>query len=142
MKVKEPQTIKQYVFTLFESVFSLYDPTFHQAKYWRWWQIVMCGGSILSFYPLNPHGHKRISERRRRFKVGVLTQGRISWSLGTFRLSQKMGNLIQYLTKINFSGRKVRVYKNAFTLKERAVAQARVFLGQGLLTLSNSAIMQ
>jgi len=32
---------------------------FTQAKWWGWWQTVMCGGPILSCCSRNPHGHER-----------------------------------------------------------------------------------
>ena len=39
---------------------------FAQAKWWRWWKTVRCGGSILSYCPRNPHGKAGNEERRRR----------------------------------------------------------------------------
>ena len=39
---------------------------FTQAKWWRWWKTVRCGGSILSYCPRNPHGKAGNEERRRR----------------------------------------------------------------------------
>jgi len=29
------------------------------AKCWKWWRTVMCGGSILSCCPRNPHRYER-----------------------------------------------------------------------------------
>jgi len=29
------------------------------VKCWKWWRTVMCGGSILSCCPRNPHGYER-----------------------------------------------------------------------------------
>ena len=39
---------------------------FAQAKWWRWWKTVRCGGLILSYCPRNPHGKAGTEERRRR----------------------------------------------------------------------------
>ena len=39
---------------------------FAQAKWWRWWKTMRCGGSILSYCPRNPHGKAGNEERRRR----------------------------------------------------------------------------
>jgi len=36
---------------------------FNQAKCWRWWKTVMCGGSILSCCPRNPLGHERVLKK-------------------------------------------------------------------------------
>ena len=41
---------------------------FAQAKWWRWWKTVRCGGSILSYCPRYPHGKAVNEERRRRSK--------------------------------------------------------------------------
>ena len=39
---------------------------FAQAKWWKWWKTVKCGGSILSYCPRNPHGKAGNEERRRK----------------------------------------------------------------------------
>ena len=41
---------------------------FTQAKWWRWWNTVRCGGLISSCCPRNPHGKAGNEERRRRPK--------------------------------------------------------------------------
>ena len=41
---------------------------FAQAKWWKWWKTLRCGGSILSYCPRNPHGKAGNEERRRRSK--------------------------------------------------------------------------
>ena len=42
---------------------------FAQAKWWRWWKTVRCGGLISSFCPRNPHGKAGNEERRRTFPL-------------------------------------------------------------------------
>jgi len=42
---------------------------FNQAKCWRWWLNVMCGGSILSCCPHNPHGHERALKEEEEKKI-------------------------------------------------------------------------
>ena len=45
---------------------------FAQAKWWRWWKTVRCGGLISSCCPRNPHGKAGNEERRRRSKPCTL----------------------------------------------------------------------
>ena len=45
---------------------------FAQAKWWRWWKTVRCGGSILSYCPRNPHGKAGNEERRRLFQYSSI----------------------------------------------------------------------
>ena len=47
---------------------------FAQAKWWRWWKTVRCGGLILSYCPRNPHGKPGNEERRWRINSDALTK--------------------------------------------------------------------
>ena len=42
---------------------------FTQAKWWRWWKTVKCGGLISSCCPRNPHGKAGNEERRSRRRL-------------------------------------------------------------------------
>jgi len=46
--------------------------SFNQAKCWIWWQIVMCGGSILSCFLRIPHEHKRFLKEEEDFSPFLL----------------------------------------------------------------------
>ena len=44
---------------------------FTQAKLWRWWKTVECGGLISSYCPINPHGKAGKEEKEMLFKQNI-----------------------------------------------------------------------
>jgi len=100
---------------------------FNQAKCWKWWQTVMCGGSILSCYPRNPHGHERALKKEEDrltcdYFYTIIPElengmGAISWKCFQLKLKSDIRTLDKILSRFfvyilinNLHGRLITYY--------------------------------